>query len=311
MQAYLVNSLIFLLNLNLVLRFTLKLGHLPNVAIPQTAEEKFLWRKIFDRNPLFALLSDKLCAKDYVARTCPELMLPKVLWSGKDFDDIPDHVLDTPAVLKSNHASGQVVFLHCTKLDRQSLKTKTDRWLSKPYGQANGEWGYRDIDRKIFVEEFVVGPDGEPLQDFNVYVVNGRVQHVQCMRDSYGADPNTTRYDRDGTPLKPHYSPKYAYRVLDVPAQYRKIVELAERLAAGFDHIRCDFYLAGEKIYFCEFTMYALAGYPGDKGRLAEQWKRDWDLRQSWFLTTRQTGWRAIYANWLANRLGGDFKLSG
>jgi len=303
MQMYLINLWIYLLNLNLVIRYVLKLGHLPNAAVPQTAAEKFLWRKIFDRNPLYPELSDKLRVKDYVVRKCPELMIPKVLWSGKDFNDIPDDVLQKPAVLKSNHASGQIVFLRRSGLDRASLKMETDRWLSRPYGQKNGEWGYLSIDRKVFVEELIVGPDGEALEDVNVYVVNGKVQHVQIMRDSYGADPNTTRYDRDGNLLEPHYSPKFAYRVREVPAEYPEIVELAERLGTGFDHIRCDFYLVGETIYFCELTLYAIAGYPEDNGWLAEQWRRNWDLRQSWFLTTRQTGWHATYANWLANRL--------
>ena len=303
MMAYLINGWIYLLHPNLVVRFVLKLRRLPNVAVPRTAADRFLWRKIFDRNPLFPELCDKLRAKQYVARKCPELNIPKVLWSGTDFHDIPDDVLKEPVVLKSNHASGQIAFVDHDGPDRAHLKQQTDRWLSRAYGQEKGEWGYRNIDRKIFVEELLLGPDGDHLLDVNVYVVNGRVQHVQCMRDSYGADPNTTRYDRDGNPLEPHDSPKFTYRVVDVPDQYPRLIELAERLGADFDHIRCDFYLVGDAIYFGELTLYALSGYPEDDSWLEKRWQRNWDLRQSWFLSTPQVGWRRTYAHWLTNRL--------
>ncbi|RVD31462.1 hypothetical protein EN742_34120, partial [Mesorhizobium sp. M4A.F.Ca.ET.020.02.1.1] len=73
----------------LVTRFVRRLGYLPNPAAPTRYHERMLWRKIIDRNPLFVTLTDKLAAKDYIRRVCPQVQSPRTLWSGRDPDAIP------------------------------------------------------------------------------------------------------------------------------------------------------------------------------------------------------------------------------
>ncbi|MEO1160228.1 MAG: ATP-grasp fold amidoligase family protein [Pseudomonadota bacterium] len=288
----------------LICQYVRNTGRCPNVAVPGTIEEKYLWRKIFDTNPLFPQLCDKLRVKEYVASRCPDLLVPETLWVGTNWDDIPENMLAVPAVLKSNHASGHLVFLNGQAPDRARLKKLTDRWLARPYGQKNGEWGYRDIDRKLFVEELIQGDSGEPLEDFNAYVMNGKVQHMHCLRERHGRNPTTSRYDREGNQFEAQHSATFTAVSVDPPAQYQKIVELAERLGAGFDHMRCDFYLCSGQIYFSEMTVYSAAGFPESEGRLRTAWTASWDLRQSWFLTAPQSGWRGAYARWLWTVLG-------
>jgi len=302
---FLINSMIYLRHLMLVCRFRAKIGRFPNVAIPVSASEKFLWRKIFDRNPLFPVVSDKLLAKKYAAQKCPDVLIPDVLWEGKDFDAVPSELLNSPAVLKSNHASGQIMFLRETPADRKAIKATTVKWLARPYGRTNGEWGYLDIDRKLFLEQLIEGTDGKPLEDFNVYVFNGKVNSTQCLRHSYGPNPTTTRYDRDGNELEAHTIAPFIYKSVEPPSQYPQIVAAAERLGAGFDHIRCDFYLCDSTVYFCEMTVYAIAGFPLEKGVYGAIWRQAWDLRQSWFLTMPQSGLRGRYAGWLRQQLSG------
>jgi hypothetical protein len=65
------------------------MGYLPNPAAPESYHELVLWRKILDRNPLFVTLTDKLAAKAHISSACPELALPRTLWSGRDAIDIP------------------------------------------------------------------------------------------------------------------------------------------------------------------------------------------------------------------------------
>jgi len=45
--------------------------------------EKFLWRKLFDHDPRFVVLSDKLACKEWVTERAPELAVAKVHWLGK------------------------------------------------------------------------------------------------------------------------------------------------------------------------------------------------------------------------------------
>jgi hypothetical protein len=48
-----------------------------------------------------------------------------------------------------------------------------------------------------------------------------------------------------------------------------RMIEIAERLAKGTDHLRADLYAIGEDIYFGEFTVYEGSGmgvpYPEDE----------------------------------------------
>lgn len=303
-----VNAFVYIRHFWLTLQCLRKMGRYPNVALPASFEEKFLWRKVFDRNPMFRQLCDKLLAKQFAESRLPEVLIPRTLWVGTDLNDVPESLLNSPAVLKSNHASGHYCFLGGQTQDRAKLKAMTKAWLARPYGQGNGEWAYRDIDRKIFIEELIQNENGEPFEDYNVYVMNGQVQHTQCLRESHGLHPTTTRYDRDGSRFETQYSPKFSYVDADPPAQYPEIVKMAERLGAGFDHIRCDFYLCGGAIYFCEMTIYSVAGFPYAEGRLRHVWESSWDTRHSWFLTTPQSGWRGAYARWLKSRLDEDLK---
>ena len=299
------NAYVYLWHTRLVRIYHRKMHRFPNAAYPKLVEEKYLWRKIFDRNALFTEICDKLLAKGYAKRKCPELRIPEVLWVGTDADDIPEELLARKAVLKANHNSGPHIFLDGSKMDRAEIKKKTEKWLSAPYGQKNGEWAYRDVDRKIFIEELIDGADGQPLEEFNVNVVDGRVLSTQMLRNWQSSEKKTSRYDRDGQNFEAEYSLSNAVTVFaDPPKAYPKVVAIAERLGAGFDNIRCDFYLVEEEIYFCEMTLYPLAGFPMDRGRrVSDLWQKRWDIRASWFLTTSQSGWRAYYAKKLKERL--------
>ncbi len=306
MLQHLINGLIYIRHPILVCKFRNNIGRFPNIAIPVSASEKFLWRKIFDRNPVFPVICDKLTAKRYAAQKCPDVLFPEVLWAGREFDAIPADLLNGPAVLKPNHASGQIIFLREKPSDRAALKATTVQWLAKPYGQRNGEWGYRHIDRRLYVEEFLCGQDGNPLEDFNVYVFGGTAHYTQCLRNSYGLNPTTTRYDRDGNEMEAHTRPPFVCESVEPPSQYPQIIAAAECLGAGFDHVRCDLYLCDGKIYFCEMTVYPIAGFPLETGVYGTMWRQAWDVRRSWFLTTTQTGWRGRYASWLRTWLDSD-----
>ena len=81
-------------------------------------------------------------------------------------------------------------------------------------------------------------------------------------------------------------------------------LDIGRRLAADFDSVRVDLYRYGDQIHFGELTLYPNAGglFFGEDYR--EQASALWELRDTWFLTTSQPGWRGIYAKWLRQKLG-------
>jgi hypothetical protein len=114
--------------------------HWPNVARPGTLMERMLWRKLFDRNPLFVTFADKLATKDWVAARCPGLAVPRTLWRGTDPAAIPDEVLRPGVVVKANHGSGFNLFLRDAAPSRAEVELLARRWLAAEFGRSRGEW---------------------------------------------------------------------------------------------------------------------------------------------------------------------------
>lgn len=89
-------AFLLLLNIGLLIRyhrlarrFFRRMGYVPDFAAPVTFTEKVHWRKIFDDDPRFAVLLDKLRAKQFVGHRLPWLGFPQVLWQGENPLEIP------------------------------------------------------------------------------------------------------------------------------------------------------------------------------------------------------------------------------
>jgi hypothetical protein len=144
-----------------VAKFRRKIGRLPRLCPPSHKPDKFFWRKVFDRNPLFEIFCDKLACKQWVSERCPDLAIPVTLWQGESAKEIPDEILAGIVIVKANAASARNVMLDGQAMDRIDLEGKFARWLSKPFGRSNAEWGYRKAARRVFVEEVIASPNGE------------------------------------------------------------------------------------------------------------------------------------------------------
>jgi hypothetical protein len=290
----------------LILHFRRRVRAFPDPALPRSVEEKFLWRKIFDRNPLFVVVSDKLRAKDYVRVVMPGLAQAKLLWFGNEVAAIPDALLLGDVIIKSNHGSRQNVIVRGGKVDRAALERQVSGWLRMPYGQEKGEWAYRHVARYFFIEELLL-EDGAPARtEYKFHVGGGRTSYVylKTMGTSGEREIILSREgkafsidDADGTPLTDFHP----------TANFERLRDIAESLAQPFDFVRCDLYDIDGTIYFSELTVYPSSGYGTVKNRLLrDQRRRDWDLRRSWFLSTPQKGWRRCYAEALRSHISAE-----
>lgn len=290
----------------LVARFCRELGYLPSIGLPDTYNEKILWRKIFDRNPLIGTLSDKLQAKQYVVETCPEIKSASVLWSGERAEDIPGEVLMGSVVVKTNHGSGFNIFIQEQGLDRQSLNAKVNRWLRHhPYGRKSGEWGYRPVQPIVYVEQMLcTDRQAEPTQlNFSTFagnpvmalVITGAV-HGPRRAGMFAADGRRLA----GTPhhfVRPDQQLPQDY---ELPKCFHKAVACAARLGEQLDYARIDFLALEEELFASEITFYTLGGYAAYTDPATERLlSRAWDLRRSWFMASPASGWRKIYTQHL------------
>jgi hypothetical protein len=103
--------------------------------------------------------------------------------------------------------------------------------------------------------------DGSPPLERRLFVFGGRVRMTQTVMAEGNALRSAAYHDRDWNRLRwrgntePHPGP------VPRPERYDALVALAERLGAGFDHVRVDLYDADDRIYAGELTLYSWSGY--------------------------------------------------
>lgn len=305
------NATLYAANPVPVWRYHRRFRRLPNVSNPQRYSERMLWRKIVDHNPKFVVFSDKLATKGYCQRICPDLPVPRTLWSGTDADAIPEEILRGDVFVKANHGYDFNYRVRGGRVDRAALKEQADRWLRSVHGLSTGEWAYSRVEPTLFVEESIGDAEGD-LIEFNVRASDGRpilgsvIGHNKTPAQwvvylDLDGNPTAGATDRAGTPAPPLPDN------VDVRRPYQLALRYTERLSVGVDYARFDFMWNGTDLYGGEITVYPSAGYQEiTEPSIHSAIMTGWDLRTSHFLTTPHTGIRRVYADALRRRLGRD-----
>lgn len=209
-------------------------------------------------------------------------------------------------VVKTNHGSGWNYHVHEGKHDRQVLNRTVNGWMDRRFGWHHAEWGYYGVEAKLFVEEMLLEPDGQPLaNEYKTYLGgNGEIGMTFCRQLDNAGDRIDAVIDHTGCVRMGHSETNTLSEDAVVPEQYLDICRASRALSAPFDFVRCDLYVYEGRLYFSEFTLYSYGGYPTMSDQAVMQRLTDvWDLGASWFLTTPQTGWRRYYANCLHRML--------
>lgn len=255
---------------------------------PRGFRGKLLYRMAFDRRPILVLTTDKFLVRDFVKRRVGAEFLTELFGVYKPGDKISPENFPREFVVKANHACGgnvvvwsnapeeselpinprqhgwKTVAISPDKLEEQSLQALTDFWLSRDYswdlGRRYFEWAYKDIPRRIIVEELLVGEDGNIPVDYKFFSFDGNVCFLEM---------HANRFSRHQCAIMtPDWKPVDAtYASFDPiepppprPKNLEKMVELASRLSEGFDFVRVDLFDLGDKVKFGELTHYHAGG---------------------------------------------------
>jgi hypothetical protein len=297
----------------LTFRFVRKLRFWPNPALPQRYHEKILWRKIVDHNPIFVHLSDKLAAKQIAQARCPGLAVAEVLRTGTDPQSLPAPLVAGDVAVKTNNGCGTNIFVADGKPACAKIVALAERWMATSYHRRKGEWGYRDVPRRIFVEEKLALGGGALPTDIKVHAFGGRIGHVWASNKLAG---RSRTYSADVAPLavRDRGYPREDQALPDSPATRALIgqaLDLAPRLIDGLDYARIDFMVAGARLYFGEYTLYPGGGY--DRWfdpALIERAEALWDLRNSDFLRRPHRGLVRLYAEALRAAIDKTYDLT-
>lgn len=240
-----------------------RLGYKPDIHNPKTFNEKVLFRKVYDRNPLLPIVCNKLTLSDYAAEKLgarAEALFPKKLGVFKRPRDIDLTALPDRFVLKANQASGWNIFVdNKADVDLDALRSEVTLWLRRSYGKKKQEWAYQSFQRCVIAEEFLDAPDGRALSDLKVYMLNGRVAFVHFIDGMIG-DRSDAFMSEDWTAMG--FCREGQENLVDPtpPAGLSEMLSLSRELSTDFDAIRVDFLLVGDRFYLGELTPYPLSG---------------------------------------------------
>ena len=220
----------------------------PELHDPGLFREKIIWRILYDRNPMYTLCADKYKVRDYVERRIGcEYLKPLIKVIG-DPDEIIFSELPDDFVVKPNHGSGWIIFVNKKNVEVKKIKKAAKRWMRSNYACVGHEWHYKDIKPLIMIEEFIFEDDVSP-PEYRIYCFDGKVECVQKTHVDVDVYDGLWRLMYSTCNVK-----KSRESCLSEKTK-KAVIDIAERLSQGFDHVRVDLLVVNnEKIYFNELT---------------------------------------------------------
>lgn len=137
-----------------------------------------------DRNPLQTLTADRVTMRQYVEARLGPGHLPELIAVFERPEELLALSLPERYVVKATHGSQMVAIVKRDSLEeRQAIMRSARKWLRDDYWKRHGEWGYKDIPRRLVVEAYLGGPDDDPPPDWKWYCIGGRAALVSLDYD--------------------------------------------------------------------------------------------------------------------------------
>ena len=236
--------------------FKNRIGYELNLDTPQTFNEKLQWLKAYYRDPFMTQCSDKVVVRKIISKKIGSQYLIDIFGIYANEQDIDFKVLPNKFVLKTNHASGQVIICQDKRtIDCNIIKRTLKMWLSDNYFYDNGEWVYKDIKPQIICERFLEGD----IVDYKFMCFHGEPQMLFTCSER-NKNLKVTFFDLDFKKLpfiRTYQSAEYVQK----PEKFEEMIRLARTLAQQFPFVRVDFYENKGQIYFGELTFFPGNGW--------------------------------------------------
>ena len=244
-------------------KFKIRMGYELNLENPITFNEKLQWLKLFDHNPIYTKMVDKIGAKEYAANILGEKHIIPTIGIWDKPEDIDWDKLPKQFVLKVTHDSGGIVICKDKEhLDKEAVIKILSKSLDFDYYKLHREWPYKNVPRKIIAEKYMKENGSEELRDYKFYCFNGEPQflyvseglsnHKNAKMCFVTLDWDLAKFGRfDYTPYD-KLPPK--------PNNLDDLIIIARKLSKGYTFLRVDLYSINGNIYFGELTLCPCAG---------------------------------------------------
>ena len=249
-------------------------GVYPNLENPKKFSEFLLWQKLYFYDERATTMTDKILCKEYFKNIIgDELHFMKILGIYNSASEIDLKKLPDEFVLKCNHNSGYIFHIAKTKNDKYQIKNLRDKTYKKysfntmkkildellkiNYYYNSFEWNYKDIEPKIFAEQYL---DSSELREYKFFVNNGELlmfytvsnRHIEERDDYFDANLQNMDVWAD---VPPSDVPPA------LPKNINQLIKIAKKISKGFPILRVDLYNYQGQIFFGEATFFHMGGY--------------------------------------------------
>lgn len=246
--------------------FQKKLGYPLNLDDPNSYNEKIIWKKLNDRNPLLTKTADKFAVRSYIKDILGEekandILIPLYYVTEKP-ESIPFEELPGKFVIKPNHGSQMHIIVNDKNdISHKYIISECKKWLKTHHGIYHYEWAYRNIKRKIIIEKLLETKNGKLPLDYKLFCFHGKCKLIRAQLNRFDEEVLTGYFDTNWNLLpvsRPGY--KILNSPLEKPLNLDQMIKIAESISSEFDAVRTDLYNCDGKIYFGELTHYDYCG---------------------------------------------------
>lgn len=261
------------------LKYRENTGKKINLDCPTTFNEKLWWLKLYNRDPLLTICSDKYKVREYViSKGLEHILVPIYKVYDRvtqiNFNELPERVF-----IKMNNGSGTNIIWDKNKpISKKRFIKKFNNAFRSNYFWQSREWNYKNIVPKIIAEKVLEDKNNISLIDYRFLCFDGKVKMIFVDIETAAEDgthnPYAKRnvYDRNFNYLNIKVKrDNFDVSLISKPYNFNQMITYAETLSKDFVFCRVDLYNVEGKIYFGEITF-----YPGGATQLFEPY--EWEI---------------------------------
>ena len=220
-----------------------------------TEKLQYLRYYVYPKTPLVNQCAGRVGVREYLKNKGFDDILIKIYGVFDKFEDIDFDKLPDQFVMKCSHGCAMnFICYDKSKINREELKKKFNKWLKTNYGKKTVELHYSPIKPQIIIEE-LLQENGKLPTEYKIHVFNGVAKNLYVVT-SRGVDIKYNNYYIDWTPFdgSQFNGWKKTDYPLEKPENFDEMVKIAEALGKEFPFVRVDLYDINGKIYFSELT---------------------------------------------------------
>ena len=226
-----------------------------NSPIRYTEKLQYLRYYVYPKMPLVSKCAGRVGVRDFLTENNLEEYLIPVIGIYDKFDDIDFDKLPNQFAMKCSHGCAMnYICFDKSKINKQELRKKFNKYLKTNYGKKTVELHYSPIKPQIIIEQLML-QDGHLPDEYKIHCFNGKAKNLYLVTGR-GNDIRYTNMYIDWTPFDG--SQFNGWKKLDYmpekPGNFSEMIKISELLSAKFPFVRVDLYNINGKIYFSEMT---------------------------------------------------------